>query len=92
MIHFYQFAWNRFNLKAKQAFWGILLASLLQNATLIIIPVVQKQLLEKLTKIGTESNCIFLYCVICVIGIVVMVIEAMWLNDLVIHLKRAIQE
>lgn len=54
MIKFYKFAWKRFNRKAKLCFLLNFLTSFVNNCSIVLIPILQKKMIELMTNSQLE--------------------------------------
>ncbi len=92
MKDFYCFVWKRLGTKNKVAFLTMFLTALINNATVVLVPIVQKKMMEQMTALKKENNVFVWYCIISIAGILITIFEALLINELEINLKRTLQQ
>ena len=92
MIKFYKFAWKRFNRKAKLCFLLNFLTSFVNNCSMIIIPILQKKMIELMTASKLEYSYVLVYFLCGLAGVAAVILESVLLNHLEQTLQRTLQE
>ncbi len=92
MIKFYRFAWKRFNRKAKMCFLLNFFTSFVNNCSMVLIPILQKEMIERMTNSQLKISYICIYFLCGVAGVLAVIAESVLLSHLERTLQRALQE
>lgn len=92
MIKFYKFAWKRFNRKAKLCFLLNFLTSFVNNCSMVLIPILQKKMIELMTNSQLEISYICIYFLCGLAGVLAVIAESVLLSHLERTLQRTLQE
>ncbi len=92
MIKFYKFAWKRFNRKAKLYFLLNFLTSFVNNCSMVLIPILQKKMIELMTNSQLEISYICIYFLCGLAGVLAVIAESVLLSHLERTLQRTLQE
>ncbi len=92
MIKFYRFAWKRFNRKAKMCFLLNFFTSFVNNCSMVLIPILQKEMIERMTNSQLKISYICIYFLCGVAGVLAAIAESVLLSHLERKLQRALQE
>lgn len=91
MINFFRFVTKRFNKKSRVYFSFIAMAAILSNLFMLVIPLLQKRIIDSIKFSNFDKKSIFLLLTVSLIGGIILIIESLVLNNLFMSLKNTIE-
>ncbi|WP_027633740.1 ATP-binding cassette domain-containing protein [Clostridium hydrogeniformans] len=91
IVKFFNFVFKRFNKTSFILFFSVFLTALISNFLMLIIPLLQKNIIDSITVSIFDGKSIMLLFITGLLGAFVMIGDALILNSLFIYLKNKIQ-